>query len=238
MATPRKPELRHLASTISVGQRAGLVELRGLGGDLAGGEVARGVADQPLLFGQLEIHGVANLARRVARGNRVIGASSTRPGTSAARARSRGLGRTATGTPAPASRAHVEGVVAERRVERAVVHDALAEAGDLARPVGDGRARRRGACGRPRSGGGRRRRAPRRTRRAARPPGPRRAATRSRGPPRCRRPARARARVCTSRAAAPPARPGRRRRGRRSATSLRVQPAKHHVISSHIRSSG
>ena len=104
---------------ISLGQRPRLVELGGLGGDLARGEVARGVADQPLLFGQLEIHRLAqsSAARRgrecaganasgaVRKRSRSAMASSTSPGPRRRAARSLGFGRTATGTLAPASRA-------------------------------------------------------------------------------------------------------------------------------------
>ncbi len=54
-------ELGHLGDDL--GRPApGLVELRGLGGDLAGGEVARRALDEALLFGQLEVHGARNLA--------------------------------------------------------------------------------------------------------------------------------------------------------------------------------
>ncbi len=55
IATPRNPSSAILA-TISPGQRAVLVELGGLGGDFACSEVARGVADHLVLFGQIELH--------------------------------------------------------------------------------------------------------------------------------------------------------------------------------------
>ena len=140
MATPRRPSSAILRDDLGR-PAAALVELRGLGGDLARGEVARGVADQPLLFGQLEVHRAAqSSARRPARRSATRARRGQRP--RAARARRRGLGRTATGDAGADEEGHVEGVVAERGVEWARRADALAQPRDLARAVRDGRARR------------------------------------------------------------------------------------------------
>ncbi len=45
-----------MRATISAGQRAALVDLGGLRRDLALREIARGLQDERLLFGQIEIH--------------------------------------------------------------------------------------------------------------------------------------------------------------------------------------
>ena len=59
---PHQAELAHLRDQL-VGERLRAVELLGDGRDLVAGEVADGVAQQPLLVGELEVHAAAQTTR-------------------------------------------------------------------------------------------------------------------------------------------------------------------------------